>query len=66
MLSIDENIDLAIKQVDSFKFYEQHQRSTRDLSRESDSFLWWRLFKDLILKLPHDEQAKQEMIDKLK
>ncbi|UJR20180.1 hypothetical protein I4U23_023312 [Adineta vaga] len=64
--SIEENFDLAKKQSESFRFYEQHQKSTRDLSNESGSFLWLRLFKDMILKLPHDQQAKQEMIDKLK
>ena len=64
--SIEEHIDLARKYIESFTFYEQRQRSTRDLSRESGSFLWLRIFKDLVAKLPHDEQAKQEMIDKLK
>ncbi|CAF3947148.1 unnamed protein product, partial [Rotaria sordida] len=63
--SIEENTDLAIKQVESFKFYEKNQKSTRELSKESGSFLWLRLFKDIVLKLPHDEQSKQEMIEKL-
>ncbi|CAF1485112.1 unnamed protein product, partial [Rotaria sordida] len=63
---IEENIDLALKQVESFQFYEQRQKSTRELTKESGSFLWLRLFKDIVLKLPHDEQSKQEMIEKLK
>ncbi|CAF2705200.1 unnamed protein product [Rotaria sp. Silwood2] len=64
--SIRDNIDLVIKQIETFKFYEKHQKSTRELSKEFGSFLWLRLFKDIVLQLPHDEQAKQEMIDKLK
>ncbi|CAF1449040.1 unnamed protein product [Adineta steineri] len=63
---IEETIDLAMKNVESFKFYEKHQKSTRELSKEFGSFLWLRLFKDVILKLPHNEEAKQEMIAKLK
>ena len=64
--SIQKNIEYATKNIESFKFYEQHQKSTRQLSQEAGSFLWLRLFKDVILKLPHDEQAKQEMTEKLK
>ncbi|CAF1300973.1 unnamed protein product [Rotaria sordida] len=64
--SIHDHIDLVNKQIETFKFYEKHQKSTRQLSKEFGSFLWLRLFKDVILQLPHDEQAKQEIIEKLK
>ena len=64
--SIKENLVLTVRQAESFKFYQQHQKSTRELSRESGSFLWLKLFKDVVSKLPHDEQSKEEMIDKLK
>ena len=63
--SIRENIDLASQQTESFKFYEEHQKSTRDLLKEAGGFLWLRLFKDVILHLPHDEKAKSELIDAL-
>ncbi|UJR08021.1 hypothetical protein I4U23_012299 [Adineta vaga] len=61
-----DQVLLSGKNSESFKFYKQNQKSIRDLSKEAGSFLWLRLFKDVILKLPHDEQAKQEMIEKLK
>lgn len=64
--SINENIELATQQNESFQFYEQRQKSTRELSKEAPLFFWLRLFKDVILQLPHNDQAKQEMIDKLK
>lgn len=64
--SIKKSRGYAIKKIEAFKFYEQHQKSTRQLSNEAGSFLWLRLFKDVNLKLPHDEQAKQEMIEKLR
>ncbi|CAF1266101.1 unnamed protein product [Didymodactylos carnosus] len=64
--SIEENIDLCRKQIESFKFYDQHQKSTRQLSEEHGSFLWLQLFKQVVLQLPHDDEAKQEMVEKLR
>ena len=64
--AIRENIDLSIQQIESFNFYEQRQKSTRDLSKEAGAFLWLRLFKDVVLNLPHDDQAKQELIETLR
>ncbi|CAF4481319.1 unnamed protein product [Rotaria sp. Silwood2] len=64
--SIQDNIDLAVQQSESFRFYEQRQKSTRDLSKEAGAFLWLRIFKDVVLNLPHDKQAKDEMIEKLR
>jgi hypothetical protein len=43
--AINENIDLTLKQELSFSFYNQHQKSTRELSKESSLFLWSQLFK---------------------
>ncbi|CAF1598761.1 unnamed protein product [Rotaria magnacalcarata] len=64
--SIQENIDLSFQQLQSFRFYEQNQKSTRDLCKEAGSFLWLRIFKDVVLNLPHDEKAKKEMIETLR
>ncbi|CAF0931060.1 unnamed protein product [Didymodactylos carnosus] len=61
--SIKTNIDLVEKQIQSFSFYNQ-QKSTRDLSRESASFLWFQLFKDLIIQMPPDNHGKRQMIQK--
>ena len=66
LASIEENRLLVIQQTESLKFYEQRQKSTRELSKEAGAFFWLRLFKEVVLQLPHDDQAKQEMIDKLK
>jgi tetratricopeptide (TPR) repeat protein len=67
--SIHEQIVLERQQYLSFSFYNQHQKSTRDLSKESASFLWLILFKDIIVRMRlenNHEQAKQELIEQLK
>ncbi|CAF1206617.1 unnamed protein product [Didymodactylos carnosus] len=61
--SIKDNIDLVEKQIQSFSFYNQ-QKSTRDLTSESASFLWFQLFKDLIIQMPPDNHGKRQMIQK--
>ncbi|CAF1310833.1 unnamed protein product [Didymodactylos carnosus] len=60
--SIKENAKLVEKHTQTFCFYKENQNSTRDLSKESAAFLWFQLFKDVILKMPQTEKSKQEMI----
>jgi len=50
------------KQISTFSLYEK-QKTTRDLSKESASFLWFQLLKDVLLRMPRTQQAKQEMIN---
>ncbi|CAF1475607.1 unnamed protein product [Adineta steineri] len=64
--SIKENVTLANKQSETFKFYDQNQKSTRDLSKESATFLWLKLFRDIFVEKPSDKNAKKDMIGKLK
>ncbi|CAF1278354.1 unnamed protein product [Adineta ricciae] len=46
----------------TFSFYDR-QRSVKDLSRDSASFLWFQLFKDVLFEIPSSEQTKDELID---
>ncbi|CAF4525316.1 unnamed protein product [Rotaria sp. Silwood2] len=61
--SIQQEIYLINKQLQAFTFYNQHQKSLRDLSKESAEFLWFQLFNDVISHLPRNQQAKKQMID---
>ncbi|CAF3747438.1 unnamed protein product [Rotaria sp. Silwood1] len=61
--SIREQIDLFHKQLQTFSIFDHHQKSTKDLSKESAEFLWFQLFHHLIIRLPRNQQAKQQMID---
>jgi tetratricopeptide (TPR) repeat protein len=60
--SIREELDDLRKQLSTFSLYEK-QKPTRDLSKESASFLWFQLFKDVLLRMPRSEEAKREMIE---
>ena len=44
-------------------FLIHHQQSTKDLSKKSGEFLWFQLFNHVILRLPRNQQAKQQMIE---
>jgi tetratricopeptide (TPR) repeat protein len=60
--SIRNELDDLHKQLSTFSLYEK-QKPTRDLSKESASFLWFQLLKDVLLRMPSSEEAKNEMIE---
>ncbi|CAF4956822.1 unnamed protein product [Rotaria sp. Silwood1] len=64
--SIEEQIDLFDKQLQTFSYFDQHQNSTKDLSKQSAEFLWFQLFNHVITHLPRNQQAKQQMIQMCK
>ncbi|UJR11319.1 hypothetical protein I4U23_015500 [Adineta vaga] len=55
--------NLIDKQLQTFSFFDQRQKATRDLSRESTEFLWFQLFHHIINRLPRNQQSKQQMIE---
>ncbi|CAF1363031.1 unnamed protein product, partial [Rotaria sordida] len=59
--SIKEQIDLVDRQIQTFSFFDQHQKSTKHLSHESAEFLWFQLFIYVIARLPRNRQAKQQI-----
>ena len=61
--SIRQQIFLVQKHLETFSFFDQNQHITKNLSKESAEFLWYQLFKDVILRLPHNQEAKQQMLD---
>ena len=61
--SIRHEIDLVDKQVQTVRVSDGHYRSIKDLSQQLGEFLWLQLFHHVIIRLPRQEQAKQQMID---
>ncbi|CAF3664972.1 unnamed protein product [Rotaria sp. Silwood1] len=61
--SIRQQIDLFDKQLEVFSAFDHHQKSTKDLSKQSAEFLWLQLFHHLIIRLPPNQEAKQRMIN---
>ena len=62
-ISIREQIDGVEKQLATFSYFDQRQKSTKDLSKQSAEFLWFQLFNYVMLRLPHSEQAKKQMLE---
>lgn len=63
--SIKYNVELVQKQGDLFNFYNQNQKSTRNLTKESAAFLWHQLLREVFQKTPSgDNNAKDEMLQK--
>ena len=63
LTSISDTMQLIEKQDMFFRVFNQKQKSTRDLTKESASFLWNRLLIDVLRKMPADDRAKNEMLD---
>ena len=63
--AIREQIQQIERHMDVFCFFDHHhqEKSTKDLSTHAPEFLWFQLFKYVILRLPRDVQAKQQMIE---
>ncbi|CAF3664478.1 unnamed protein product [Adineta steineri] len=61
--SIREQVKLVDKQIQAFSFFDQNQKSTKDISKQTAEFLWFQLFNHVIIRLPRNQQAKQQMIN---
>lgn len=61
--SISGTMQLIEKQDAAFHLFDRTEKATRDLTKESASFLWHQLLIDVLKKMPADEQAKNEMLD---
>jgi tetratricopeptide (TPR) repeat protein len=61
--SIPKAICLASNQTLSFSLFDQKQKSTKDLSKDSPSFLWYQLLIDVLRQMPQTDHAKQQMLD---
>ena len=61
--SIRHEIERVDQQLQTLSVFDSHQKSTKDLSQQSGEFLWLQLFHYVIIRLPRQQQAKQQMID---
>jgi len=61
--SIEQEIKSIKKEFYRWTLFDEDEYETKDLSKQSNEFLWFQLFHDVILHFLHDEKAKKEMID---
>ncbi|UJR20672.1 hypothetical protein I4U23_023793 [Adineta vaga] len=56
-------MELVEKQTIAFSLFDQKQKSLKDLSKESASFLLHQMLVFVLRQMSQDQQAKQQMID---
>ncbi|CAF1136741.1 unnamed protein product [Adineta steineri] len=61
--SIKEKMNLVEKQTLTFSLFDQKQKSMKDLSQESASFLLHQMLIYVLKQMSQDEQSKQQMLD---
>ena len=52
------------KQMAAFSVYNKEEKATRDLTKETGSFLFFQLFKMVLRNMPSNSQAKKLMVSK--
>jgi len=62
--SIKEKLRHVERHFFSFDLFNQKQKSTRDLSKESASFLWNQMLIHILKQIPQNDLAKEEMLKK--
>ncbi|CAF1408189.1 unnamed protein product [Adineta steineri] len=61
--AIKEKMNFVEKQTLSFSLFDQKQKSTKDLSQESASFLLHQMLIYVLKQMSQDEQSKQQMLN---
>jgi hypothetical protein len=61
--SIREKMNIVEKQTLAFSLFDQKQKSLKDLSKESASFLWHQMLIYVLRQMAQDDQSKKEMLD---
>jgi len=62
--SIEEKVRHVERHFFSFDLFNQKQKSTRDLSKESASFLWNQMLIHILKQTPQNDLAKEDMLNK--
>lgn len=64
--ALKETVERAREEVHrhatAFTMYNKKEKSTRDLSKERGSFLFFQLFKTVMKAMPRTAQAKKDMV----
>ncbi|CAF2073352.1 unnamed protein product [Rotaria magnacalcarata] len=59
---ITKQVELILLQLVAFNLFEQKQRTTKDLTKESASFLWFQVLVDALKKMPKNKNSFKSML----
>ena len=62
--SVRPKLNLLERQAMTFSLFDQKQKSSRVLSKESISFLWHQIIIHVLKQMPSNDQSKQDFINK--
>ena len=57
-------LHLISKHMTALSVFNQKQKSSRNITKESGSFLWFHLLFDVLKQFPQTEKSKEEMLEK--
>ena len=60
--AIQESRERIEKQTTAFNMYNQKDKATRDLSKETGSFLFFQMFKSVLMSMPKTAESKETML----
>ncbi|CAF1297328.1 unnamed protein product [Adineta steineri] len=61
---IRQSYDDLEKQTKAFSLYNSKEKATRDISKEAGAFLFFQMFKTVLMAMPKTTASKQMMLDK--
>ncbi|CAF1405771.1 unnamed protein product [Adineta steineri] len=61
--NLKRTIACLLRHIELFTFYDRHQIATQNVTKKKVEFFWTQLFNDMIHRLPHDQKAKEQMIN---
>ncbi|CAF0876762.1 unnamed protein product [Didymodactylos carnosus] len=56
-------VKLMLKQAVEFSVFDQKQKSTRDLTRDAASFLWFQVLLSVLQRMPKSESSEHDMLE---
>ena len=61
-----QTVTVLRRQTSAFSSFHQKQKSMRNLSQDSPSFLWHRMFINVLKQMPQDDESQQDFLKECK
>jgi hypothetical protein len=62
--AVRKELYLLTKQMVTLSFFDQKQKSTKELTKEAASFLWFQIMFSVLKQFPQTENSKKQMLEK--
>lgn len=62
--AVRQQLSLLSEQMMALSFFDQKQKSTKELTKEAASFLWFQIMFNVLIQLPQNTSSKKQMLEK--